>query len=62
MQSVKHGNILSQLKVFLVLGLDFTKDGKFMALAERRNCKDFISIFACSTWQLVKVLQCIFNG
>jgi len=35
-------------------GLSFTKDGKFMALAERRNCKDFVSIFACSTWQLAK--------
>lgn len=35
-------------------GLDFTKDGKYMALAERRNCKDCISIFACSSWQLVK--------
>ncbi|XP_065061599.1 WD repeat-containing protein WRAP73-like [Rhopilema esculentum] len=35
-------------------GLSFTKDGKFMALAERRNCKDFISIFSCGTWQLVK--------
>ena len=26
-----------------------------MALAERRNCKDCISIFACSSWELVKV-------
>lgn len=37
------------------LGLDFTTDGKYMALAERRNCKDCISIFACTSWQLVKV-------
>lgn len=35
-------------------GLSFSKDGKFMALAERRNCKDFISIFSCNGWQLVK--------
>ena len=35
-------------------GLDFSKDGKFMALAERRDCKDFISIFDCSSWQLCK--------
>lgn len=35
-------------------GIDFTKDGKYMALAERRDCRDFISVFACNTWQLVK--------
>ncbi len=26
-----------------------------MALAERRDCKDYISIFDCSSWHLVKV-------
>ncbi|XP_046850970.1 WD repeat-containing protein WRAP73-like [Xenia sp. Carnegie-2017] len=35
-------------------GLDFTKDGHYMALAERRNCKDFLSIFACKAWKMVK--------
>ncbi|EDO38446.1 predicted protein [Nematostella vectensis] len=35
-------------------GLDFSKDGKYMALAERRNCKDFVSIFACDSWKLLK--------
>lgn len=35
-------------------GLDFTGDGKYMALAERRDCRDFVSIFDCSQWQLVK--------
>ncbi|KAK2557757.1 WD repeat-containing protein WRAP73 [Acropora cervicornis] len=35
-------------------GLEFRTDGKYMALAERRNCKDCISIFSCSVWQLVK--------
>ncbi|XP_072043725.1 WD repeat-containing protein WRAP73-like [Amphiura filiformis] len=34
--------------------MHFTKDGKYLALAERRDCKDFISVFACNTWQLVK--------
>ena len=38
-----------------ILGLDFTKDGHYMALAERRNCKDFLSIFACKAWKMVKV-------
>ncbi|KAK2165292.1 hypothetical protein LSH36_52g03026 [Paralvinella palmiformis] len=35
-------------------GLSFSPDGKFLALAERRDCKDYISVFVCSTWQLVK--------
>ncbi|XP_071487099.1 WD repeat-containing protein WRAP73-like [Diadema antillarum] len=35
-------------------GMHFSKDGKYLALAERRDCKDFISVFACNTWQLVK--------
>lgn len=40
----KHGN----------QGLDFSKDGTYMALAERRNCKDFVSIFACESWQMLQ--------
>lgn len=35
-------------------GIHFTNDGKYMALAERRDCRDFISVFVCNTWQLVK--------
>lgn len=35
-------------------GVDFTANGKYMALAERRDCKDHISIFDCSHWQLVR--------
>ena len=35
-------------------GLAFTLDGKYMALAERRNCKDFVSIFACDNWEMLK--------
>jgi len=38
-----------------VQGVKFSADGKFLALAERRDCKDFISLFDCNTWQLVKV-------
>ena len=33
---------------------EFTLDGKYMLLAERRDCKDFCSIFECSSWQLLK--------
>ncbi|XP_064611407.1 WD repeat-containing protein WRAP73-like isoform X1 [Liolophura sinensis] len=35
-------------------GVDFSTGGKYMALAERRDCKDYVSVFACSTWELVK--------
>ncbi|XP_075928983.1 WD repeat-containing protein WRAP73-like [Petromyzon marinus] len=33
-------------------GVDFTRDGRFMALAERRDGTDCVSIFSCSDWQL----------
>uniref|UniRef100_A0A663LW41 WD repeat containing, antisense to TP73 n=1 Tax=Athene cunicularia TaxID=194338 RepID=A0A663LW41_ATHCN len=36
-------------------GIAFTKDGRYMAVAERRDCKDFVSIFVCSDWQLLRV-------
>uniref|UniRef100_A0A8D0BQ76 WD repeat containing, antisense to TP73 n=1 Tax=Salvator merianae TaxID=96440 RepID=A0A8D0BQ76_SALMN len=35
-------------------GISFTKDGRYMALAERRDCKDYISFFVCSDWQLLR--------
>ena len=36
-------------------GMDFSEGGKYLALAERRDCKDFISVFECASWHLVKV-------
>jgi len=38
--------------------LSFTKDNSYLAVAERRDCKDCISIFSLSTWQLVKHFDC----
>ncbi|XP_059172852.1 WD repeat-containing protein WRAP73-like [Physella acuta] len=35
-------------------GLDFSRGGKYMALAERRDCKDHISIFSCQSWSLIR--------
>ena len=35
-------------------GLDFSPDGSYMALAERRDCKDVMSVFETSGWQLVQ--------
>lgn len=35
-------------------GVDFTADGRYLAVAERRDCKDYVSIFDAISWQLVK--------
>lgn len=36
-------------------GMDFSKDGSYMALAERRDCKDYVSVFVCDDWHLLRV-------
>lgn len=41
--------------IFSSLGMDFSADGHYMALAERRDCKDYISIFVCDDWHLLRV-------
>ena len=38
-------------------GLAFSSDGKFMALAERRDSKDYIGIYHCGDWNLVRHIQ-----
>jgi WD40 repeat protein len=38
-------------------GLSFTSDKKFMALAERNNCKDFIGIYHVSGWKVINHFQ-----
>nr|XP_036855650.1 WD repeat-containing protein WRAP73 isoform X5 [Manis javanica] len=35
-------------------GISFTRDGRYMALAERRDCRDHVSVFVCSDWQLLR--------
>uniref|UniRef100_A0A8C5H084 WD repeat containing, antisense to TP73 n=1 Tax=Gouania willdenowi TaxID=441366 RepID=A0A8C5H084_GOUWI len=35
-------------------GVDFSKDGRYMALAERRDCKDHVSVFVCNDWHLFR--------
>lgn len=35
-------------------GLSFSRDGHYMALAERRDCKDYVSIFVCDNWHLLR--------
>lgn len=34
-------------------GVSFSSDGKFMALAERRDTKDYIGVYYCGNWKLV---------
>lgn len=43
------------LLYLIILGYQFTRDGRYMLLAERRDCKDFCSIFSSGTWELLKV-------
>ena len=38
-------------------GLEFSPDGHCMALAERRECKDYLSIFDADKWNLVHHFQ-----
>ncbi|KAJ8016408.1 hypothetical protein DPEC_G00006910 [Dallia pectoralis] len=35
-------------------GIDFSKDGCYMALAERRDCRDHVSVFVCDDWHLLR--------
>lgn len=38
-------------------GIDFSRDGSYMALAERRDCKDYVSVFVCDDWHLLRVSE-----
>jgi hypothetical protein len=38
-------------------GVSFSPDGKFMALAERRECKDYVSVFSTSAWTVAAHFQ-----
>ncbi|XP_037076179.1 WD repeat-containing protein WRAP73-like [Pollicipes pollicipes] len=35
--------------------LAFSPDGEFLAVVERRGCRDHVSLFSTSAWELVKV-------
>uniref|UniRef100_A0A8P4KTC3 WD repeat containing, antisense to TP73 n=2 Tax=Dicentrarchus labrax TaxID=13489 RepID=A0A8P4KTC3_DICLA len=39
-------------------GIDFSRDGCYMALAERRDCKDYVSVFVCDDWHLLRQRVC----
>ncbi len=39
---------------FFPTGYCFRSDGKYFAIAERKDCKDSISIYDCEDWSMVK--------
>lgn len=38
-------------------GISFTSNGKFMALAERSQCKDYVGVYYCGDWKLMNHFQ-----
>ncbi|KAH1139058.1 hypothetical protein GLYMA_10G194400v4 [Glycine max] len=34
-------------------GVSFTRDGKFAAICSRRDCKDYINLLSCHTWEIM---------
>ncbi|CAI0383938.1 unnamed protein product, partial [Linum tenue] len=34
-------------------GVCFTKDGKFAVICTRRDCKDYVNILSCHTWEIM---------
>ncbi|CAD6204498.1 unnamed protein product [Miscanthus lutarioriparius] len=36
-------------------GVSFTKDGKFAAICTRRDCKDYINLLSCDSWEIMTV-------
>uniref|UniRef100_A0A7N6BZZ8 WD repeat containing, antisense to TP73 n=1 Tax=Anabas testudineus TaxID=64144 RepID=A0A7N6BZZ8_ANATE len=42
------------VKLYVCMHSCAEKDGCYMALAERRDCKDYISVFVCDDWHLLR--------
>ncbi|KAL9267780.1 WD repeat-containing protein [Drosera capensis] len=36
-------------------GIAFTKDGKFAAVCTRRDCKDYLNLLSCHSWEIMGV-------
>jgi WD40 repeat protein len=50
----QHVNYLQFPKFGGAAGCSFSHDGTYMAVLERKECKDFVSVFATRTWEMVK--------
>ena len=42
------------------IGISFTNDGKFMALTEKKDTKDYIGVYYTGDWKLVNVFCALF--
>lgn len=54
---VSRGNTALSNHLLSHTGIDFSRDGSYMALAERRDCKDYVSVFVCDDWHLLRVSE-----
>lgn len=36
-------------------GVSFTQDGQFAAICTRRDCKDYINLLSCNSWEIMGV-------
>lgn len=36
-------------------GVSFTKDGSFAAICTRRDCKDYVNLISCQSWEIMGV-------
>lgn len=36
-------------------GVSFTRDGKFAAICTRRDCKDYINLLSCHSWEIMGI-------
>lgn len=44
-----------KLPKYSVQGCEFSPNGKYFAVLERKDCKDYVSIFSCDVWQMLRV-------
>ncbi|KAJ3681824.1 hypothetical protein LUZ60_014397 [Juncus effusus] len=35
-------------------GVSFTKDGKFAAVCTRKDCKDYVNLLSCNSWEIMR--------
>jgi hypothetical protein len=38
-----------------IAAIAFSHNGKYLAVAERRDCRDFVLLLSCETWELLRV-------